>query len=139
MNEKITFRTEVEFIGSTAEFEKVAAALIELPIRIRVEWAPCHTAGCWPVPPFRLLSKKAIERVTEGMPRIIIKDIAGGIRDPHLHIGEEAVLLDRAKFKELVGQVAMELGGRLAERAEYTETVGAIRNLMPGVSPEKMP
>ena len=139
MNQKITFRTEIEFVGSTAEFEKVAAALIELPIRIRVDWPPEHTAGCWPLPPFRLLSKKIIDRVTEGMPRIIIKDIAGGIRDPHLHIGDEAVFLDRERFKELVGQVAMNVAGKIAKGEEYTvpytETVGAIGNLMEGVSP----
>ncbi len=133
MGDKITFKTEIEFKGSIAEFEKVAAALVELPIRIRVEWPPGHTAGCWPIGPEELLSKKVLEKVTEGMPRIkIIKGIPGGIRDPHLHIENEVALLDRARFKEVVGQVAMELAGRLAERAEYVETVGAIRNLVPG-------
>ena len=140
MDKTITFRTEIEFKGSIAEFEKVAAALVELPIRVRVEWPICHTAGCWDIAPEELLSKKVLERVTEGMARFkIIRGIPGGIRDPHLHIRDEVVLLDRARFKEVVGQVAMELAGRLAERAEYTETVGAIRNLMPGVSPKPMP
>lgn len=140
MDKTITFRTEIEFKGSIAEFEKVAVALAELPIRVRVEWPPGHTAGCWPIGPEELLSKKVLERVTEGMARFkIIRDIPGGIRDPHLHIRDEVVLLDRARFKEVVGQVAMELAGRLAERAEYTETVGAIRKLMSGVSPELMP
>lgn len=136
MNEKITFRTEIEFKGSIEEFEKVAAALVELPIRIRVEWPPGHTAGCWPIAPEELLSKKVLDRVTEAMPRIkaeIIRGIRGGIRDPHLHIKNEVMILNRVRFKEVVGQVAMELAGRLAERADYTETVGAIRNLVPGV------
>lgn len=132
MDEKITFRTEIEFKGSLSEFEKVATSLAEQPIRIRVEWPPDHTAGCWPIGPEQLLGKKVLETVTEGMPRIkIIKGIPGGIRDPHLHIGNEIVLIDRAKFKEVAGQVAMVLAERLAERADYTETVGAIRNLMP--------
>ena len=140
MDDKIIFRTEIEFAGPIAEFEKVAAALAELPVRVRAEWPPGHTAGCWPIGPEELLSKKVLERVTEGMARIkIIKGIAGGIRDPHLHIGDEAVLVDRLRFKEVVGQVAMELAGRLAQRAEYAETVGAIRNLMPGVIREPTP
>ena len=88
MDEKITFRTEIEFKGSLSEFEKVATSLAEQPIRIRVEWPPDHTAGCWPIGPEQLLDKKVLEKVTEGMPRIkIIKGIPGGIRDPHLHIG----------------------------------------------------
>lgn len=141
MDDKIMFRAEIEFAGPIAEFEKVAAALAELPVRVRPpEWPPGHTtAGCWPIPPEKLLSKKVLERVTEGMPRIVIRPIPGGIRDPHLHIGDEAVLVDRLRFKEVVGQVAMELAGRLAQRAEYAETVGAIRNLMPGVIREPTP
>jgi hypothetical protein len=132
---EITFRTEIEFKGSIQEFEKVATTLVELPIRIRVEWPPGHTAGCWPIAPEQILGKRVLDRVTEGMPRIkaeIIRGIDGGIRDPHLHIRDEMVLLDRARFKEVVGQVAMELAGKIAEREEYTETVGAIRNLVPG-------
>ena len=139
MDDKIIFRTEIEFAGPIAEFEKVAAALAELPVRVRAEWPPGHTAGCWPIPPEKLLSKKVLERVTEGMPRIVIRPIPGGIRDPHLHIGDEAVLVDRLRFKEVVGQVAMELAGRLAQRAEYAETVGASLNLMPGVIREPTP
>lgn len=134
MNEKITFRTEIEFIGSIAEFGRAVASLVELPIRIRVEWPPIHPVGCTKY--FEeFLSERVLDKVIEGMPRIkaeIIRGIRGGIRNPHLHIKDEVVLLDRVRFKEVVGQVAMELAGRLAERADYTETVGAIRNLGQG-------
>ena len=131
MDDKITLRTEIEFRGSVAEFEKVAATLAELPIGIRVEWPPDHTAGCWPIGPEEILSQKILGKLTDNMPRVkIVRGIKGGIRDPHLHVKDELVLLDRARFKEAVGQVAMELGGRLAERLEYVETVGAIRNMV---------
>ncbi|MFB0535859.1 MAG: hypothetical protein ACETWR_12860 [Anaerolineae bacterium] len=136
MEEKITFRTEIEFKGSIGELGKVVAALQELPIGIGVEWSPVHPLGCTKV--FEeFLSGKVLDKVIEGMPRIkaeIIRGIRGGIRDPHLHIDNEVVLLDRVRFKEVVGQVAMELAGRLGETADYTETVGAIRNLMPGAA-----
>ena len=135
MNKAITFRTEIEFKGSAEEFGTVAAALVELPIRIRVEWPPGHLAGCWPVSIGHVLSDKILDKITEGMPRInakIIQGIAGGIRDPHLHLGDEIVLLDRIRFKQVAGQVAQELVERLADKAGYTETVGAIRNLVPG-------
>lgn len=131
-DQRITFRTEIEFKGSTEEFEKVATALARLPIRLRVEWPPDHTAGCWPIGPEQIISKQVLDKVIEGMPQLkIIRDIRGGIRNPHLHVKDQVVLLDRARFKEVVGQVAMELAGRIAERAEYTEAVGAIRNLAP--------
>lgn len=130
-DEKITFKTQIEFKGPIAEFEKVADALIKLPISIRIEWPPGHLAGCWPIPPERILGRKVLNKVIEGMPRIkIIQPFPGGIRNAHLHIKDEIVLLDRARFREVVGQIAMELAGKLAERAEYTETVGAIRDLV---------
>jgi len=58
----------------------------------------------------KLLSKEMLNRLTKDMPKIkIIKDIDGGMRNAHLHVGNEVVLLDRARFKELVGQVAAEM------------------------------
>lgn len=135
MNKAITFRTEIEYRGSAEEFGNVAAALVELPIRIRVEWPPGHLAGCWPVSIGEVLNDRILEKITEGMPRInakIIQGIPGGIRDPHLHLRDEVVLLDKNKFKQLAGHVAQELAERLADITGYTETVGAIRNLVPG-------
>jgi hypothetical protein len=129
--DKITFRTEIEFIGSIEEFTQVAEALVKLPIRLRVEWPPDHTAGCWPLPLDQLLSRSFIKKVIADRPRFVIPDpgIYGGIRPPHLHVKNEIVLLDRSQFKDLVGRVAHELAGRIAERADYTETVDAIRHL----------
>jgi hypothetical protein len=135
MNKTITFKTEIEFRGSAEEFGKVAAALVELPIRIRVEWPPGHLAGCWPVLINEVINDSILDKITEGMPRISAKinqGIPGGIRDPHLHLRDEVVLLDKNRFKQLAGQVAQELTERLADKAGYTETVGAIRNLVPG-------
>ena len=82
-----------------------------------------------------MLNDRILDKITEGMPRInakIIQGIAGGIRDPHLHLDDDVVLLDRIRFKEVAGQVAQELAERLADKTGYTETVGAIRNLVPG-------
>lgn len=63
------------------------------------------------IPPIaKLLSKEMMNRLARGMPRLKInEDIYGGMRNPHFHLGNEVVLLDRARFKELVGQVAMEM------------------------------
>jgi hypothetical protein len=134
MKETITFRTEIEFQGSIQEFGKVVAVLKESPLLIRAEWPPEHTAGCWPTPLAEIVSGRVLDNAIEGMPRIsadIIQGIRGGIREPHLHVGDEVVLLDRARFKEVVRQAATELAGGLAEKADYSEVVGAIRNLAP--------
>lgn len=57
-----------------------------------------------------LLSTELLGKIAEGMPRVKInKGIHGGIRNPHLHVANEVVLLDRARFKQLVGQVAEQL------------------------------
>lgn len=62
-------------------------------------------------PATRLLSSEMLAKIAKDMPRVkLIKNIYGGIRNPHLHINNEVVLLDSARFKEFVGQVATELG-----------------------------
>lgn len=129
---EIVFGTEIKFKGKIGEFEKVAVALGELPIRIRVECPKGHNAGCWPIPPMKLVDPERIERIIEGQPRIVIKGIEGGIRDPHFHVEDEIVLLDRKRFQELVKGVAGKLAEKFAEKANYAETLGAIRNLAKG-------
>ncbi len=134
MDNNLTFRTEIEFKGTFEEFEKVAAVLTDLPIRIRVEFPPDKTAGCWIVSPMEILPIKFINKITENMPRIkVLKGLCGGIRDPHLHFKDEIVMIDRGRFVELVGSVAHEMAGKLAARGEYTEVLNAIRGLGPGI------
>jgi hypothetical protein len=132
MPDEITFRTEIEFVGSADEFGKVVASLKGLPIRLRSEWPPDHLAGCWPLPPFEIIGDDILEKIIKGKPRLgpgIINGIRGGIRDPHLHVGDEVVMIDRKAFKEVVGRVAMELAGKLSEKGEYVETLNAVRTL----------
>lgn len=148
---EIKFRGKLEFEGPVSEFEAVMADLGKLSARglmIGTWPTPEHPAGGLMidtvplpeqplpgiVPVARYLSRDLLNKLTEGMPRFkIIKDINGGIRSAHLHLQDEVVLLDRAGFKEAVTHVATELAGKLAETAEYTETIGAISHLVPGV------
>lgn len=148
---EIKFRGIIEFEGPVSEFKAVMADLEKLSARglmigtwptsehpgkgMMIDTVPLperHTAGIFPVP--RYLDRDLLTRLTEGMPQFkIIKDICGGIRTPHLHLQDEVVLLDQARFREVVESVATRLAGDLAEAAEYPETIGAIRNLAPGV------
>ncbi len=84
------------------------------------------------IPVARLLGGELRDKVIEGMPRVkIINGIDGGIRNPHLHIKDEVVLLNRARFKEVVSQIAGELAGKLTESADFAETARAISHLFP--------
>jgi hypothetical protein len=66
------------------------------------------------IPAAKLVSRDFLNRVTKGMPRVKInKDIYGGMRNPHFHIGNEIVLLNRERFREFVGQVAAKLSKEL--------------------------
>jgi hypothetical protein len=134
MDEKIVFRAEIEFRGTIAEFRKLQASLEKLPITGRVaEWLPGHDeAGCWPLHVGKILPIKELEEVLAGKPRVRIRPFPGGLRVPHFHIKDEVVLVERKEFKKILGEAARELAGRLAEKAGYAETIGAIRNLVPG-------
>ncbi|MFX0195887.1 MAG: hypothetical protein ACFFCW_07180 [Candidatus Hodarchaeota archaeon] len=70
-----------------------------------IPFPPKPFPGIWPIT--KLLSKELLDKITQEMPRIKINDIHGGIRNPHLHVRNEVVLLDRARWKEFVGQVAL--------------------------------
>ena len=147
---EIKFRGKLEFEGPVSEFEAVMADLGKFSARgLKVgTWpTPEHPAGGLMIdsvplpdqplpgifPITRYLDRELLNRLTEGMPRFkIIKDIYGGIRNAHLHMHDEVVLLDQTRFKEAVRHVATELAGELAESTEYTETIRAISHLVPG-------
>jgi hypothetical protein len=47
--------------------------------------------------------------MTEGAPRMkfaAIKGINGGIRTPHLHLGNEIIMVEKERFKAILGEVA---------------------------------
>ncbi len=124
MDQQFTWKAEVVFNGPPEEFEVVAQALEGLRIKISIpEWKdrPIHSAGCHPIPLEDILSRVRLESLAEGMPRmrrLRVKDIAGGIRTAHLHLGSEVVLLDRERFRKLAGLVAQELAERRVEVIE---------------------
>ena len=82
--------------------------------------------GTWPTPelpeapqgsfpmPVTALSKKQLDKVTEGMPRAVA-DIEGGIKNAHIHVENEIVFLDKQAFKKLVGRIARKVAEDFAE------------------------
>jgi hypothetical protein len=56
------------------------------------------------------------------------------MRMAHVHIGDEIVLLDRARFKTLVSTIAFELGGRRAEAIDdYIDVMDPVSHLDPAL------
>lgn len=121
MQDKFVWKAGIKFRGSAEEFNQLAEVLKDLPVEIEIpEWddIPQHLAGCQPLPLDVLLGAAKVKKLTEGLPRMQLKfitDIEGGIRTPHLHLADEVVLLDHARFKTYVGQIAQELAERRAE------------------------
>jgi hypothetical protein len=94
-------------------------------VEVRIpEWKhvpPQHLAGCNPEPFADLLGPDVLTKIVGDLPRMrvqFIKDIPGGIRTAHVHLGDEVALLDRAKFRTLVGQVARALAERRVDAVE---------------------
>lgn len=142
MKDKFEWKAEIKFDGTADEFNDVLAALDELPFEVEIpEWEglPHHFAGCMPIPIDVLIGVDNLEKLVADLPRIRIKyirDIYGGMRTAHVHVGDEVVLLDRARFRTLVADVAHELGERRAEMIEdYVGVMGPVGGLDPTRQP----
>jgi hypothetical protein len=134
--EPIEFEAKISFKGSPADFEKVAASLQKLKATAKVNIELDQTRGLMietvPLPesaikeitfetvikhvpfpgypPPEWFGKDLFERLGKDMPRLKInKDIWGGMRNPHFHIGNEIVLLDQGRFKQFIGEVAAKI------------------------------
>lgn len=136
MEDKFTWKGQLTFVGSSAQFNELSAVLEKYPVEFEIpEWAriPDHLAGCFPMPIDLLMNKDQIKKLVDGMPKIKIRylrDIRGGIRTAHLHLDNQVVLLDRERFKEMVKQVAVELAEMRVDRmSDYIDVMRAVGNI----------
>ncbi|MBN2722019.1 MAG: hypothetical protein JXQ77_04305 [Campylobacterales bacterium] len=77
-------------------------------------------AGGWPIPDFRpIIPREIFEKITAGCDRLkvesatkkvssfsLIDNIRGGMVVPHMHVGEEIILFDKAAMKKYFQAVA---------------------------------
>lgn len=111
---RLQWKGEVTFEGTIEEFHVFKAAIEGQPVRISVsevaggiKFKP--RPGYISPPLISALEASRLEKITQGAIRMqfaTIKDIAGGIRNPHLHLGDEVVLIDKTRFKTVIGEVA---------------------------------
>jgi hypothetical protein len=137
MAEEFTWKGEITFRGTPDEFAKLATTLERAPITVEVRRPPWWPPGPFPgFPPpdwWRRFPSDRLQEIIEDSPQMqlkFIRDFPGGIRDPHLHLGSEVVLLDRARFKSLVSEVAGVLAGDRVDRFEdYIDVMAPVNAL----------
>ena len=107
----ITWKAEVEFVGTLEEFAKFTEALSAAQIKINKEWEefeiPRYRAGY--IAPALIDTASISKMLNESKVQRIADLINGGIRTPHFHIGKEIVLVDRDQFKTILGEVARDV------------------------------
>ncbi len=133
--DKFTWKGEIQFVGTPEEFNALAAALNKLNINVVPEVTRPHppSPGKLPMPVAELLGRERIAELA-GLAAMkahveFVRGIRGGIREPHLHLGDDVAFLDHATFKTYVGEVAQ----ALAERR--VDAVGDYVGVMAGLDP----
>lgn len=124
MDPKITWKAQVQFAGTPEEFNALSAALDKFNIRVIPEaiWPRPPWPGLIPMTASELLAPRVIEALVANASlktRLeFLKGIRGGIREPHLHLVDEVVFLDRTAFKSYVSRVAQALAERRADASD---------------------
>jgi hypothetical protein len=136
MADKFTWKAEITFHGTAVEFAKLAKVLVDL-IDVEVKlppWWPGPFPGYPPWPWWERIPKATLNKLIEGGEKLQIKwikDFPGGIRDPHMHLSDEhVVLLDRKRFKLMVSEIASQLAAERVDRADdFVTVMGPIKGL----------
>lgn len=138
MDEVFEWKAEVAFKGTAEQFAKFAdqmeavAKQDYVSIQIPDWWPwPRPFPGFWPIDPWIFLGRDRVNKLIEGSPTMqirYIRDIRGGIRRAHLHMGDQIVMLERDAFKEIVTQVA---AGLVAQRVD---AMGDYMDVMEGIN-----
>jgi len=140
MDEVFEWKAEIAFKGTAEQYAKFAEQMEAVAkqdyVSIQIpEWWPWPRPfpGFWPIDPWIALGRERLDKLIEGSPAIqirYIRDIRGGIRRAHLHMGNQIVLLERAAFKEIVTEVAAKLAAeRVDALGDYVEVMAGINEL----------
>jgi hypothetical protein len=140
----LKWKAEVTFEGTPEQFQAFKADMEKHDIKIELgemravarawEKFPFHPAGYIPALVKDFFPKAdQLAKLTQGATRmqfVAIKDIQGGIRTPHLHLGNEVVLLDKDRFKTILGEVARNvLEHRIESEEDYFNVIEGVTGL----------
>jgi len=131
--QNVVWKGVVEFQGSPKEFEDFSQSLVKAGVHVTFDkdsvFVDLSKAGY--IAPVYMdavgVEKRLDESNSMRMKRPVLEGINGGIRTPHLHLGDEVVLVDREHFRSLLGEVAREVfEQRVASKADFTEIVAPL-------------
>lgn len=132
MVEQIKWKAEVSFKGSEKEFNSFVEAMNMHKLEVKIEKWP------WPfpfpgMPVYQSMTKinnEVMAELLDGTPEMKIKyidDIRGGIRTPHIHMGNKIHLLNREKFAQYMGELGRVMTSSIGDKA--TDHVVAMERL----------
>lgn len=136
MTEKFAWKGEITFSGTAKEFAALTKAISGM-VEVDVSW-PSHGLpkpfpGYPPWQWWQRVPEASVNKLIEGGQKIQaawVKDIPGGIRDPHLHLADGIVLLNRDQFKMMVREVASTLAAESVDRQDdFVAVMTAIQTL----------
>jgi hypothetical protein len=132
----LKWKGEVTFEGTIEQFYAFKTAIENHPISITVpeydnkRFQIVHGSGYISPAALAGLKQAQLEKLTAGEPRVQfarIKNIAGGIRTPHLHLADEVVLVDKERFKTFLGEIARStLDNRVDTEEDYYDMIKPI-------------
>lgn len=129
----VAWKGTVEFEGTPEDFEKFSGALAQSGVHVSFDKDSIFTelTKRGYVAPVRLEAIGVMQQLNESnslrMSGPAISDIPGGIRTPHLHVGDGIVLVDRGEFKSLLGQVARDIfEQRVATKQDFDEIIAPL-------------
>lgn len=133
MNE-FTWQGTLEFSGTVEEFNKLSEILARHEVAVAMpesdKLKSTRGLGGAPSAINTLLTDEFLQKLVEGQPRLSIKfnrDIRGGIRTAHLHLGADVVLLDKERFKAYVGALAATLAEQHVDLGrDYIQIMGSV-------------
>jgi hypothetical protein len=130
-NTMITWKAEVSFEGNIDEFKEFKTALDKYRVQASIPGLKGLATGSGYAKFEYAVSFKQnpaqFEKFVAGEPRVQLAQIggiSGGMRNPHLHLGDEVVIVDKARFKALLGEVAKAVAERKVESEDdYYEMI----------------
>ncbi len=121
-DESETVTVGVRLEGNREEIGRIVERFRD---RAEIKILPWRPNGGWPLPLAELVDVDIVARfAASGVKSRQLEGIRGGdMSTPHVHLGDEAYLLEVETFQELVGEVAQRLATELAGKNNYENTV----------------
>ncbi len=130
MPDTIKWKGEVTFEGSPEQLKALLEGFAAAKAKINIpEWAGRirHLAGCSPLPIKDFLKQEHLDRLIKGARMVNVGPlvpIPGGIRVPHIHVGDQIALVNQEQFRQYAGELAKAMADRRVSAIDdYTEAM----------------